>query len=102
MRLRLDILTRLELQRGGRHLVRVGVRVGVKVGVGVRVRVRVRVGGTMLSSCETAFEALPLAVASSHLPSRMKVMSMAAVSNCSLSRPCSPPVTSATTMKTSE
>jgi hypothetical protein len=56
----------------------------------------------MLSSCETAREALPLAMASSHLPSRMKVMSIAAVSNCSLSRPCSPLVTRATTMKTSE
>mmetsp|Transcript_26091 Transcript_26091/g.77834 ORF Transcript_26091/g.77834 Transcript_26091/m.77834 type:complete len:267 (+) Transcript_26091:989-1789(+) len=60
------------------------------------------VGGCRLSSCEIAEEARPLAADSRNLPSNRKVMSIAAVSNCSLPLPCAPLVASATMRKTIE
>ena len=60
------------------------------------------VGGCSVSSLAIACDARPLADDSRYLPNRMNVMSIAAVSNCSLPRPCAPAVASATTMKTTE
>ena len=57
------------------------------------------VGGTSVSSCVIAFDAFPLAADSRYLPSKMKVISTAAVSKNSWSSPSSPRVPIETNMK---
>ena len=60
------------------------------------------VGGCSCSNLLIASDALPLAVASNHFPSSIKVMSIAEVSKHCWSLACFPPVIMETDVKPSE